>query len=36
MSRFENSSAQNMTPGRLVKIARALGHEVEFTFPAKR
>ena len=36
ISRIENSPAQNMTLGTLVKIARALGRGVEVTFPARR
>jgi DNA-binding Xre family transcriptional regulator len=36
ISRIENSSAQNMTLGTLVKIARALGRGVAITFPARR
>ena len=36
ISRIETSPAQNMTLETLVKIARALGREVEITFPARR
>jgi DNA-binding Xre family transcriptional regulator len=36
ISRIENSPAQNMTLETLVKIARALGREVEIAFPARR
>lgn len=36
ISRIENSPAQNMTLGTLVKIARALGRGVVITFPARR
>jgi len=36
ISRIENSPAQNLTLGTLVKIARALGRGVEVTFPARR
>jgi len=36
ISRFENSPAQNVTLGTLVKIARALGRSVEVSFPARR
>ncbi len=36
VSRSENSPAQNMTLGTLVKIARALGRGVAVTFPARR
>ena len=35
-SRIEASPAQNMTLETLVKIARALGREVEIAFPARR
>ena len=36
ISRIETSPAQNMTLETLVKIARALGREVEIAFPARR
>jgi DNA-binding Xre family transcriptional regulator len=36
ISRIENSPAQNITLGTLVKIARALGRGVEVAFPARR
>jgi transcriptional regulator with XRE-family HTH domain len=36
ISRIENSPSQNMTLETLVKLARALGREVEITFPARR
>ena len=36
ISRIENSPGQNMTLGTLVKLARALGREVEIAFPARR
>ena len=36
ISRIETSPAQNMTLESLVKIARALGREVEIAFPARR
>ncbi len=36
ISRIETSPAQNMTLETLVKIARALGRDVEIAFPARR
>jgi transcriptional regulator with XRE-family HTH domain len=36
ISRIETSPSQNMTLETLVKLARALGREVEITFPARR
>lgn len=36
ISRIETSPVQNMTLETLVKIARALGREVEIAFPARR
>ena len=36
VSRIENSPSQNMTLGTLVKLARALGREVEIALPARR
>ena len=36
VSRIENSPAQNMTLETLVKLARALGREVEIAFPERR
>lgn len=36
ISRIENSPGQNMTLGTLVKLARALGREVQIEFPARR
>lgn len=36
ISRIENSPAQNLTLGTLVKLARALDREVEIAFPARR
>ena len=36
ISRIETSPAQNMTLETLVKIARALGRELEIAFPARR
>ena len=36
ISRIETSPAQNMTLETLVKIARALGREVEIALPARR
>jgi transcriptional regulator with XRE-family HTH domain len=36
MSRMETSPGQNLTLGTLVKVAAALGHGVEVTFPPKR
>ncbi len=36
ISRIETSPAQNMTLETMVKIARALGREVEIAFPARR
>lgn len=36
ISRIENSPGQNITLGTLVKLARALGREVEIAFPARR
>ena len=36
ISRIENSPAQNVTLGTLVRIARALGREVDIAFTARR
>jgi DNA-binding Xre family transcriptional regulator len=36
ISRIERSPAQNMTLETLVKIARALGHDVEIAFPRRQ
>src|SRR6266478_7507244 len=36
ISRIESSPAQNMTIETLVKLARALGREVEIAFPERR
>jgi len=36
ISRIENSPGQNMTLGTLVRLAKALGCEVEITFRARR
>lgn len=36
ISRMETSPGQNLTLGTLVKLAAALGHEVEIKFPARR
>jgi transcriptional regulator with XRE-family HTH domain len=36
ISRIETSPSRNLTLGTLVKLARALGHDVQITFPPKR
>lgn len=36
ISRIENSPSQNMTIGTLVRLARALGREVEIGLPSRR
>ena len=36
ISRIENSPSQNMTIGTLVRLARALGREVEIELPLRR
>ena len=36
ISRIETSPGQNLTLGTLVKVAAALGHEVEIKFPPRR
>ena len=36
ISRIEASPSRNLTLGTLVKLARALGHDVQITFPSKR